>query len=454
MRPIDLPRTSGFRLGLLFLALFGVASLGMFGFLYIQNKEFQIANIDDWIWRESRAPFAAPVTEVRQDFEHHAQRSAGRLTRVFTLYGADGRWLAGDTLPMPRPVPLLDQPFFFDLSVGEARLHYRGMAHRYAGGEVALLAQDLHETRELDEAFLLTVMWGGLLTCLLGIAGAVIVGMGTVRRFDAVAQAIQQIVRGDLSRRLPTQGTSGDLDRLADVVNGMLSDIERLMHDVKGVCDGIAHDLRTPLTRILAGLERSQRQSRTREDHALAIDEAIAELRDVLRTFSAMLRIAELEDGARRAGFTQVDLAQIVEDAVEFYEPAAEDREIALRLHLPETVSDVAFAMPGDPSLMFDALGNLIDNAIKFTPTGGRVDVSLGVRAGRIEIGVSDTGCGIPEAEREAVFQRFYRADHSRNRPGNGLGLTLVQAIAWLHHMEIAIESREPGTAVILSYGA
>lgn len=118
MRPIDLPRTSGFRLGLLFLALFGVASLGMFGFLYIQNKQFQIANIDDWIWRESRAPFAAPVTEVRQDFEHHAQRSAGRLTRVFTLYEADGRWLAGDTLPMPRPVPLLDQPFFFDLSVG------------------------------------------------------------------------------------------------------------------------------------------------------------------------------------------------------------------------------------------------------------------------------------------------------------------------------------------------
>jgi signal transduction histidine kinase len=449
MRPIDLPRTSGFRLGLLFLALFGAASLGMFSFLYVQNRQFQIASIDDWIWRESRAPFAAPLPEVRQQFADHARRSTGRLMRVFALYGPGGQWLAGDRLPMPQPVPVVDQPFFFDLALGKAKRHYRGMVHRYATGEVALMAQDLHDTRELDEAFLLTVLWGGLLTGLLGIAGAVIVGMGTVRRFDAVAQAIQQIVRGDLSRRLPTHGTSGDLDRLAHVVNGMLSDIERLMHDVKGVCDGIAHDLRTPLTRILAGLERSQRQSRTGEEHALAIDEAIGELRDVLRTFSAMLRIAELEDGARRAGFTQVDLARIVEDAVEFYEPAAEDREIALHLHLPAVERPT---MPGDRSLIFDAVSNLIDNAIKFTPMGGQVDVALGLGAGRIEIAVSDTGCGIPEAEREAVFQRFYRADHSRNAPGNGLGLTLVQAIARLHHMEIAILPRDPGTAIMLSY--
>ncbi|WP_068087823.1 sensor histidine kinase [Novosphingobium rosa] len=452
MRPIDLPRTSGFRLGLLFLALFSAASLGIFGFLYVQNRQFQIANIDDWILRESRAPFVAPLPEVRQAFDRHAQSSGGQLTRVFALYGPDGQVLAGDRLPMPRPVAVLDQPFFFDLRVGPAMRHYRGIAHRYAGGEVALMAQDLHDTREMDEAFLLTVLWGGLLTGLLGIAGAVIVGIGTVRRFDAVAQAIQQIVRGDFSRRLPTHGNSGDLDRLAHVVNGMLSDIERLMHDVKGVCDGIAHDLRTPLTRILAGLERSQRQSRTSEEHVLVIDEAIGELRDVLRTFSAMLRIAELEDGARRAGFAQVDLARIVEDAVEFYEPAAEDREIALRLHGPEAGADGLLTMPGDPSLIFDAVSNLIDNAIKFTPMGGQVDVSLRLRAGRIEIGVSDTGCGIPEAERDAVFQRFYRADHSRKTPGNGLGLTLVQAIAKLHHMEIAISPRDPGTGIVLSY--
>jgi hypothetical protein len=186
----------------------------------------------------SRAPFAAPPEEVRQDFDQHARRGAGRFTRVFALYGADGQWWAGDRLPMPRPVPALDQPFFFDLKVGNATLHYRGMAHRYGGGEIALLAQDLHETRELDEAFVLTVLWGGLLTCLLGMAGAAIVGMGTVRRFDAVAQAIQQIVRGDLSRRLPTHGTSGDLDRLAHVVNGMLSDIERLMHDMRASATG------------------------------------------------------------------------------------------------------------------------------------------------------------------------------------------------------------------------
>lgn len=447
MRLNDLPRTSGFRLAVLFMVLFTAASACLFGFLYVQTQRFQTANIDDWLTREASAPFAMPMSDVARQFDAHAQGKARRFDQIFSLYAPDGAHLAGDDLPAPAVVPVVDRPFPFSVDRAGNHWHFRGIAHRFAGGQTAIIAQNLHEAREFDETFLQVALLGGLLTIVLGLAGATVVGLGTVRRFDAVARAIQDIVRGDLSRRLPTLGTASDLDRLVHVVNGMLDDIERLMHEVKGVCDGIAHDLRTPLTRILAGLERSQRRAQTREDHAEAIEDAIAELRSVLRTFSAMLRIAELEDGARRAGFRELDLVTIARDVLDFFEPAAEDRSIALTLAY---AGEGPLPLPGEASLIFDALANLIDNAIKFTPEGGAVTLSLDGRAGCVDIAVTDNGCGIPPAEREAVFARFYRSEQSRNTPGNGLGLALVAAIARLHNLETSIEAREPGTRISL----
>ncbi|WP_223799026.1 sensor histidine kinase [Sphingomonas nostoxanthinifaciens] len=348
---------------------------------------------------------------------------------------------------MPQPLGDVDRPFFFTSSTASGRFRYRGLAHRFPGGEVALVAQNLHEAREFDEAFLQTAFWGGLLTALLGLGGAVVVAVGTVRRFDAAAFAIQEIMRGDLSRRLPTGGTSSDLDRLVIVVNAMLDEIERLMGEVKGVCDGIAHDLRTPLTRIVAGLERVQRRTPAPEGYAAAVDDAVAELRAVLRTFSAMLRIAEIEDGARRKGFQDVDLATIVQDVVDFHEPVAEDRSIALSFeHDPERIT----VLSGDPGLLFTAISNLVDNALKFTPPHGRVSVGLHDSDGMLAIVVSDTGYGIDPDERNAVFRRFYRSEDSRHTPGNGLGLALVAAVARLHDLSVAIEQLTPGTRIAL----
>jgi signal transduction histidine kinase len=287
-------------------------------------------------------------------------------------------------------------------------------------------------------------------TGFLGLFGAAMAGADAVRRIDAVTHATQRIVAGDLSQRLPVHGRTGDLDRLAHVINGMLDEIEGLIHEVKGVCDNIAHDLRTPLTRLLAGLERAHRRARTRADFTTAIEDAIIETRAVLRTFSAMLRISEVESGARRIGFTSVDLAQVVADVAEFYEPVADEKGVSLDLR----ADGVAAMLPGDPSLLFEAVGNLVDNAIKFTPAGGHITLRTFSDPDRLGVAVSDTGPGIPCEERDAVSRRFYRLEQSRSAPGSGLGLALVAAIARLHDMQLLIGDATPGCRIALVHTA
>ncbi|HWK46310.1 MAG TPA: ATP-binding protein [Stellaceae bacterium] len=445
MRLIDLPRTSSFRLALLFLALFGISSAVLFGFLYLRTQQFLLLHVDTWLIREAPEP-QVRVPEIVRRFDAHLVANPDR-DHVFALYDGRGQHLAGDPLPMPTRIPVYDQPFDFRVPVENGRTRFRGIAHRLQGGELVLVAQNMYETREFDEAFVNAALWCGVLTMTLGLAGALIVGAGTVRRFDAVALAIQRIVSGDLSRRLPSHGTSGDLDRLAHVVNGMLDDIERLMQDVKGVCDGIAHDLRTPLTRMLAGLERARRRASSTDEYATAIDDAIVEMRSVLKTFSALLRIAEVEDGARHAGFSIVDLETVARDVTEFYEPLADEKDIVLSF---ACAGAPPFAMNGDSSLLFEAIGNLVDNAIKFTPPRGRIAVDVTHRPDGLGVSVTDTGIGIGAGEREAVLRRFHRSEKSRHTPGNGLGLSLVAAVARLHGMSLTIEDAVPGCRVAL----
>jgi signal transduction histidine kinase len=219
------------------------------------------------------------------------------------------------------------------------------------------------------------------------------------------------------------------------------------MHEVKGASDGIAHDLRTPLTRLLAGLERAHRRAASAGEYAAAVEEAIVETRGILATFSAMLRISEVEDGARRAGFSQLDLGQVATDVTELYDPLAEGKGVALALENP---GPGPAELPGDPSLLFEAIGNLVDNAIKFTPPGGRVTVRVVRDGGKLGIAVADTGPGIPAVEREAVLRRFYRGEKSRHTTGSGLGLTLVAAVARLHGLRLTIEDAAPGCRVTL----
>jgi signal transduction histidine kinase len=303
-------------------------------------------------------------------------------------------------------------------------------------------------THQFDKLLLRSFLWGGLVTTALGLAGAVIAGLNAVARIDEVTRATQRIIAGDLSERLPTRGRSGDLDRLAHVINGMLAEIEWLMQEVKGVCDNIAHDLRTPVTRLLAGLERTRRRARSTDEYEAGVDEAIAEIKGILKTFAALLRISEVESCARRAGFTSTDLGVVAADVAELYEPIAEERGITL-----QTIREghVVPAMPGDPSMLFEAIGNLVDNALKYTPAGGRVTLRSFCRNGRPGIEVTDTGPGIPLAERAAVLRRFHRLEESRHTQGTGLGLALVAAVARLHAMDMSIDDATPGCRITLT---
>jgi signal transduction histidine kinase len=215
------------------------------------------------------------------------------------------------------------------------------------------------------------------------------------------------------------------------------------------VTEDIAHDLRTPLTRLLAGLERVRRRDATAEEYVAAVDEAIAETKGVLATFNALLRIAEIEAGARRAGFETLDLVMVATDVAELYEPVAEGKGVLLRLE-NETADACKTEMAGDPSLMFGAIGNLVDNAIKFTPSGGQIVLRTMCRGDRFGIEVTDTGPGIPEAERAAALRRFHRVEKCRSTPGSGLGLSLVAAVAKLHGLELSIEDAQPGCRVTL----
>ncbi|MDB5406553.1 MAG: cusS 3 [Rhodospirillales bacterium] len=444
VRLSDLHRTTSFRLALLFVALFGAASLMLFGFLYWRTAGYLSAETDDWLAREQAALARTAPGELAARLDDHGISDPG-LQRPFAWFDASGNRIAGELTTLPSPFPPMDRPFEFMLKQGERNVSFRGLAHRLPAGGIILVSQNVHEMNEFSERLVGAMAWGGLLVLLMALGGAALTGIGALRRIDGVTRAIERIVGGDLAERLPTRGPGGDLDRLVHVVNSMLDDLERLMHEVKGVCDGIAHDLRTPLTRLLAGLERARRRAMSADDYATAVDEAIAEMQGILSTFSALLRISEVEDGARRGGFTVLDLAKVAADVTEFYDPLAEGKDIALSL---ESTGPVEIS--GDPSLLFEAISNLVDNAIKFTASGGRVAVRTFCGNEGLGVIVADTGPGIPAEERDAVLRRFHRAEKSRHTPGTGLGLSLVAAISRLHGFRLEIEDAGPGCRVTL----
>ena len=394
MRLAELPRTTSFRLAMLFLLLFGTAALLLCGFLYWQTKDFLSEREDETLVTEQAAFDGLDASELRELLAAHAVMDP-HLQRPFTLFGPDGERVAGHPVGPPEFQVLAqpsDQPFTFTQRHNGRPVYFRGLIRHLPDRQYLLVSQDMTSIRAFGNLVLESCLWGGLATVLLGLTGAAIAGADALRRIEGVTRAIQRIVRGDLSGRLPTRGDSGDLDRLAQEINFMLAEIERLMLEVKGVCDNVAHDLRTPLTRLLAGLERARRRSGSAEDYATAVDEGIEEIRGLLKTFAAVLRIAEVESGARRAGFADLDLSEIGADVVEFYAPIAEQKGVAL-----SQAGDAAVVMRGDPSLLFEAIGNLVDNALKFTPPGAD---TMRVPTTWQGIQVSDSGPGIPPTAR------------------------------------------------------
>ena len=364
----------------------------------------------------------------------------------YGLFDAGGHPLAGRIVVQPEGLRFDGESHVYKLRQGAGTpTSTRVLAVRLADGEELLLARDAGLIDEIHSLVLRAVLWGLSLTLVPGIAGGFLLSVQPLRRIRALQSASDRIVAGSLSQRLPITGRGDELDMLAGIVNRMLDEIEQLMNEVKSVCDNIAHDLRTPLTHLRAGLYRLQQLTPADDPRLEVVDRAVAETDGLLARFSALLRVSELRDEHRRAGFAAVDLGEVLEQVRALYEPLAEEKSVRLELDLQATRP-----VHGDRLLLIEAFSNLVANAIKFTPQGGQVRIACSRGELGPQVEVADTGPGIPLQFRQAVFERFFRIDRSRGQPGFGLGLSLVAAIMQLHGFQVEVADSAVGARLLV----
>ncbi len=292
------------------------------------------------------------------------------------------------------------------------------------------------------------ILAAALIFALAGMA-SILVTRRTVGRIESINATSRAIMLSGLDKRIPLRGTNDEWDRVAENLNLMLDRIETLMGEVKQVSDNVAHDLRTPLTRMRGRLERAYHAERIGENDQLLIGDTIADLDAVLRIFSSLTRIARIETQARKGAYRTVNLVEIASEVVELYDAAAEQDGTCLTI-----VGDREVLATGDRDLIFDAIANLVDNAIKHGRAGGQVVVANEIIDGEPVVSIADDGSGIPADQYEHVFKRFYRLEHSRYTPGNGLGLSLVAAVARLHGARIEMLDNSPGLKLKLWFSA
>ena len=323
------------------------------------------------------------------------------------------------------------------------------------GGFRLLVGRDLEERQRLREIVMAAGRWSLAIVVILGVAGGLFVTRRVLKRVDAMTDTTRKIMEGDLTGRLPIAGTGDELDRLASNLNDMLERIEALMHGLKEVSDNIAHDLKTPLTRLRNRCEAALRLAANESQYRLALETTIEESDVLIRTFNALLMIARAESGQARDGMRDVDAAEIARGVGELYEPVADEKGIELRVNAP-------FPAPihGNRELISQALANLVDNAIKYgAPVGcdsNDAKPEIVIRAvpdgERILLTVADAGHGIPEGDRARAVERFVRLEQSRSQPGSGLGLSLASAVARLHAGELRLEDNHPGLRTVISF--
>jgi signal transduction histidine kinase len=314
-------------------------------------------------------------------------------------------------------------------------------------GSVLAVGDDLGRITEVEEAVLSAFGWALGGTVLLGLVGGLVLSAGFLRRLDSVTRTAEAIMDGNLALRVPVRGTDDDFDRLASALNRMLDRIGTLLDSLQQVSSDIAHDLRMPLSHLRQRLEITRLSAATLHDYEVAVDAAIEETNSILDTFSAILRIAQIEAGTRRAGFKEVSLGAIATSVVEAFAPSAEEQGKALVAAMPDRGE-----VRGDQELLTQMMANLVENAIRHTPAGTKIGVEVKDRPSGVTLTVADDGPGVPEEQRPFIFRRFYRLERSRATPGNGLGLSLVAAVAELHGATIGIEDNGPGLRMTINF--
>jgi len=366
--------------------------------------------------------------------------------RILLLTDASLHPLAGNLHAWPATVP--QTPGNYTIPVKGNNGDQQTLVHvAVLGGDYLLVGRDNALFQPLQTRF-----WYGLsaavaVLCIAGLLVGLITRRALMSRVHSIRQTVSAIIHGDLKHRLPTHLSDDELNTLSLTINGMLDQIELLVHGVRNVSNSIAHDLRTPLAELRSRLEELSLIRPSTEETYAEIDGAVADVDRVIRIFDALLRLAEIDAGMRRSGFVSLDVSDLAANAVEFYEPAAELKAIDLKMR-----SNGPLLVSADPVLLAQALSNLIDNALKYAPHRGSIEVAVQrLDDLRAEVSVSDNGPGIDDEEKTKVMQRFYRGDASRGTPGVGLGLSLVQAVAKLHGSALELRDNGPGLRVVMT---
>src|SRR6266566_9316831 len=430
-------RSTTLRWTILVAGVFAAFIVALLGFIYLKT-ESDLTTRSDRVIASQMGVFAGLSPERRLDaINEHLKQDPSRV-QLAGLFSSNGRRIAGNLESLPSDLKTEDaiQSAVVDSidETGRQKQAVRLIARSLPNGDVLVIGRNVDEIGEIARVVGRALALGLIPAVVLCLAVGVALSARARNRIVEVNQRVQRIVAGDLRERLPHRNSDDPFSKLAVSVNGMLDEMETLIHSLAGVGNDIAHDLRTPLTRARLTLERGRSNAATLEQLQAVADKAIAGIDQSLTIITALLRLAEIENSRRSAGFGTVALDDMLREVCDIYEPIAENKNLTLHVEVPRQ-----FTVRGDRDLLIEAVANLVDNAIKFTPEGGKVEIELLRSDAETIVRVSDTGFGISEEEREAVLRRFYRFDKIRNTPGVGLGLSLVAAIVKLHGFRLAI---------------
>ncbi len=452
-------RTTAFKLTLVYLVVFALFAAFLLGYFAWKSRSL----VNEQITEMVDAEISGLAEQYRQGgirrlvlaIDARARRPGSSLY-LLTTFAGEG--LAGNIGSLASGI--LDNPGWTETVY--RRLEDQDSVDHHAlvrvfqlpAGFRLLVGRDLEERERLLDVVGNAGRWSIAIVVVLGLAGGFFVARRVLKRVDAMTETTQTIMHGDLAERLPIAGTGDELDRLASNLNEMLERIEALMHGLKEVSDNIAHDLKTPLTRLRNRCEEALRTATSETEYRAALERTIEESDGLIRTFNALLMIARAESGQGRDDMAEFDAAEIARGVGELYEPLADEKGLLLKVEAP-----AAAPVRGNRELVSQALANLVDNAIKYAVPGhGAVngsEAAVVVRAmgdgDRILLTVSDAGPGIPEADRGRAVERFVRLEQSRSQPGSGLGLSLAAAVARLHGGELKLEDNQPGLRSIIS---
>ena len=449
MRRARLLRTASFRLAALYLALFAASTAALGAFVYWSIRHEILADFDEGIVEERDALqhiFASRGRDALTAALDARTPSGGRPT--IGLWGPDARRLGGDLELPTSATPRADGWFDFvetdadQAPEGEPET-LRALATRLSDGSMLIVADERRRSDEILRRVITAFAWALGATIALGAAGGLWLSAQFLHRIDLMRRAAQGIMAGDWSRRIPLASVDDDLSALARTFNRLFGRIETLLLANKHVSADIAHDLRKPLSRVLRRLETARSGDGDPAAITAAIEGATAEVEGVLETFDALLRIGQIEAGARRAGFQALDLAEIARDVADAFRPAAEEQGRALLMRL-----DAPLPLQGDRELLTQMIANCVDNALTHTPSRVGIEIDGRVGPSGVTLSVADHGPGVPQEDLAKLFEPFFRGDASRASPGSGLGLSLVGAVAELHGLACSASDNRPGLRI------